>query len=281
MKDPSGCFRMHDQGELDVRACYTAISVASILNVLDYELAENVGNYILSCQTYEGGIAGEPGSEAHGGYTFCGLAAMILINEAHRLDLPALINWVVFRQGVEGGFQGRTNKLVDGCYSFWQGGVFPLIQRLQQVVNEQLETISDQQQDGSFGGQIDSSKREDRNQLGQGGKFSDIGLGFVKRSVNIGSLFHNYALQQYIILCSQVMDGGLRDKPGKGRDFYHTCYCLSGLSVCQYIGVEDDESSPLPQEVVGPYSNLLERIHPLYNVILERYYEAHEFFSGI
>lgn len=23
--------------------------------------------------------------------------------------------------------QGRTNKLVDGCYSFWQGGVFPLI----------------------------------------------------------------------------------------------------------------------------------------------------------
>ena len=23
--------------------------------------------------------------------------------------------------------QGRTNKLVDGCYSFWQGGLFPLI----------------------------------------------------------------------------------------------------------------------------------------------------------
>ena len=27
----------------------------------------------------------------------------------------------------EGGFQGRTNKLVDGCYSFWQGGAFPLV----------------------------------------------------------------------------------------------------------------------------------------------------------
>lgn len=27
---------------------------------------------------------------------------------------------MAFRQGVEGGFQGRTNKLVDGCYSFWQ-----------------------------------------------------------------------------------------------------------------------------------------------------------------
>ena len=28
---------------------------------------------------------------------------------------------------LEGGFQGRTNKLVDGCYSFWQGASFPLI----------------------------------------------------------------------------------------------------------------------------------------------------------
>lgn len=25
---------------------------------------------------------------------------------------------------------GRTNKLVDGCYSYWQGAVFPLLQRL-------------------------------------------------------------------------------------------------------------------------------------------------------
>lgn len=29
----------------------------------------------------------------------------------------------------EGGFQGRCNKLVDGCYSFWQAGVLPLLHR--------------------------------------------------------------------------------------------------------------------------------------------------------
>jgi protein farnesyltransferase subunit beta len=28
---------------------------------------------------------------------------------------------------LSGGFQGRTNKLVDGCYSFWQGALFPLL----------------------------------------------------------------------------------------------------------------------------------------------------------
>ena len=30
---------------------------------------------------------------------------------------------------------------------------------------------------------------------------------------------------------------------------------------------------------MGPYANLLERTHPLFNVVLERYYEAHEFFA--
>jgi prenyltransferase beta subunit len=28
---------------------------------------------------------------------------------------------------LEGGFQGRTNKLVDGCYSFWGAGDFPIL----------------------------------------------------------------------------------------------------------------------------------------------------------
>ncbi len=35
------------------------------------------------------------------------------------------------------------------------------------------------------------------------------------------------------MLCCQDPRGGLVDKPGKGRDFYHTCYTLSGLSVSQ------------------------------------------------
>ena len=42
-----------------------------------------------------------------------------------------LSRWTANRQmKLEGGFQGRTNKLVDGCYSFWQGGVFPLLHNL-------------------------------------------------------------------------------------------------------------------------------------------------------
>ena len=35
------------------------------------------------------------------------------------------------------------------------------------------------------------------------------------------------------MVCCQHSGGGLIDKPGKNRDYYHTCYCLSGLSVAQ------------------------------------------------
>lgn len=45
-------------------------------------------------QTYEGGLGGEPGNEAHGGYTFCGLAALDLLGAMEAVDLPALLDWV-------------------------------------------------------------------------------------------------------------------------------------------------------------------------------------------
>ena len=85
------------------------------------------------CQTYEGGFGGAPGMEAHGGYSFCGLAALILIGKEKLCNVDRLLRWAANRQmRLEGGFQGRTNKLVDGCYSFWQGGIFPLLHKLLQ-----------------------------------------------------------------------------------------------------------------------------------------------------
>lgn len=294
MKDPSGAFRMHDAGEIDVRACYTAISVASILNILDDELVRGVGNFILSCQTYEGGIAGEPGSEAHGGYTFCGLATMILINEVNHLDLAGLIDWVVFRQGVECGFQGRANKLVDGCYSFWQGGVLALLQRIDLVTGERLSLFDSGEEDSTGNS---SSEGEDTDGISsmaeetchfQNGEQQDTScsVNYTSSShtqslgnVEMEPLFHSLALQQYILLCSQLENGGFRDKPGKPRDFYHTCYCLSGLSVCQHSCSKDYDSPSMPGQVLGPYSNLLEPVHPLYNVVLKQYREVREFFS--
>ena len=56
----------------------------------------------------------------------------------------------------------------------------------------------------------------------------------------------------FSIVCCQDTRGGLVDKPGKSRDYYHTCYTLSGLSVAQHLPC--DHSA-----VLGDPGNLLVR----------------------
>ena len=109
----------------------TSILDARLLNVYSENLFRNTDQWLLRCQTYEGGFGGCPGMEAHGGYSFCGLAALVLMDKERLCDLDTLLHWAAARQmRCEGGFQGRTNKLVDGCYSFWQGGIFPILQKM-------------------------------------------------------------------------------------------------------------------------------------------------------
>lgn len=45
----------------------------------------------LRCQNWEGGIGGVPGMEAHGGYTFCGLAALVILKKERSLNLKSLL----------------------------------------------------------------------------------------------------------------------------------------------------------------------------------------------
>lgn len=105
--------------------------------------------------------------------------------------MPRLISWLSSRQyAPEGGFSGRTNKLVDGCYSHWVGGCWPLIEA----------SLSGPQE------------------------------GFAADSAAVGqaepeSLFSRAALIRYIMCCCQDLSkrGGLRDKPSKYVNIF-CCY---------------------------------------------------------
>jgi len=138
-----GGFQVTEGGEVDTRGTYTSMAVASLLNIITPELADGVADFIARNQTYEGGIGAEPGNEAHGGYTYCGLAALRILNRTDVIDLEALLRWATQRQmSVEGGFQGRTNKLVDSCYSWWVGGIFPLLQDILSPVSSSSSSSS-------------------------------------------------------------------------------------------------------------------------------------------
>ena len=84
------------------------------------------------------------------------------------------------------------------------------------------------------------------------------------------SLLYNVdALQLWLLRCCQASKGGMRDKPGKPPDYYHTCYCLSGLSSSQHFG----------NFILGPSSNKLVKADPLCNVVEHRLTEALAFTS--
>ena len=82
VREPDGAFRLHVGGENDIRGAYCAISCAKLCNFTkedEERLFEGTGDWIASCQTYEGGFGGAPDLEAHGGYTFCGIAALAML----------------------------------------------------------------------------------------------------------------------------------------------------------------------------------------------------------
>lgn len=131
-KTPDGGFRSNVGGETDVRGTYCTLVAASLTNTLTEELTRGTVDYIARCQSYEGGFGGSPGNEAHAGYTYCALAALAILVPIREMDkyvdLEACLAWLSARQyQPEGGFSGRTNKLVDACYAFWVGASLVLV----------------------------------------------------------------------------------------------------------------------------------------------------------
>lgn len=227
LKREDGSFSMHTNGESDTRSTYCVLAVGAMLGIHTKELLRRTRQWVLSCQTYEGGFGGVPGTEAHGGYTFCAVASLVLMDSegaegtvpegteetekaqdteglrpssegpsnqgppdegpsdqrSSGLNIRGLLRWLTYRQNqVEGGFSGRSNKLIDACYSFWVGAALVLVELM------------------------------------------------VKSHV-----FSRDSLRAYIHNCCQLQEtGGLRDKPYKRPDFYHTNYALCGLSMAEY-----------------------------------------------
>ena len=146
-----GTFQNHVNGESDLRSTYCAMVIASTLNLINYDDLDNdlitkgVVNNIKNCQTFEGGLGPEPYCEAHGGYSYCGIATLVMLNKLDEIDTDSFLRWLVNRQMIkEGGFNGRTNKLVDSCYSFWQGSIFNMIYMGNKKFTYDMELLYDQ-----------------------------------------------------------------------------------------------------------------------------------------
>ncbi|KAI0421615.1 hypothetical protein EKO27_g814 [Xylaria grammica] len=203
LKEPDGGFRLTLGGEIDLPLDLPRDSPSHTPEQLD--LFTGLADYVRRCQTFEGGISARPGAEAHGAYAFCALGCLAILDAPHRifpryLDMARLISWLSSRQyAPEGGLSGRTNKLVDGCYSHWVGGCWPLIE-------------------AAIHGPT-------------------IATSIENPSSGVDDLYSREGLIRYILCCGQdqTKRGGMRDKPYQPSDAYHTCYVLNGLSSAQHV----------------------------------------------
>ena len=322
LKQADGSFVVHHGGEVDVRASYCVLCISVLLGICTPELIDGMMDFIATCQTFEGGLAAsamlDPYSEpmagptpalgeAHGGYAHCALASYLMLMRltsgksiGRPLNLKACLRWAVSQQGIaiEGGaFRGRTNKLVDGCYGWFSGGgMFTVLDAALLLSQQrQLQPLSGRGAKKVEDPESDDWTNEEDEVLPVGDHF----------------LYDRVSLQEYILIAAQVKAGGLRDKPGKRPDAYHTCYNLSGLSLAQHRLVPCEasmdafkkiwKSCPVEQDawrshcyaatlswrqeaaqdyIVGGDQNSLPPTHPVLNIIFPRAKAIMDHFYG-
>ncbi|CAG9467296.1 unnamed protein product [Pedinophyceae sp. YPF-701] len=342
--EEGGGMRVTEGGEVDIRGSYTAVASAYMvgLDVAELDRRAGIVDYVRRCQTHEGGLGGEPGNEAHGGYTYCGVACLKLLGRLDAIDTSAAARWasVQCQGSTEGGFRGRTDKLVDSCYAFWQAAALPILRDAGvggcAAVNaaasgtggaaEAWRAVADEVQSADLAPRslkeqavglseaaaaqevetVQSNTAEVRTtddeaiaaflRAGQAQKAAELALDDVATASSAApavfreilgtqpasgapqdapatperALFDALCLQGWVLACGQPdSGGGLRDKPGKSVDHYHTCYALSGLSVAQHCARAGLQGEAADAVLLGGPGNLLRATDPATNVVTD------------
>jgi len=140
LQKPDGSFMAskEEQG-CDMRFVYCAASICTFVNSFDGIDTEKMVEYILKSQTYEGAFGQSPGLEAHGGSTYCALAALSMLGKLENLDQRVkdkCQKWCCLR--LNEGFNGRPNKQDDTCYTYWIGGALKLLSPTENFANDQV-----------------------------------------------------------------------------------------------------------------------------------------------
>ncbi|PRQ59103.1 putative protein geranylgeranyltransferase type I [Rosa chinensis] len=139
LQQPDGSFMpIHTGAETDLRFVYCAAAICHMLGNWSGMDKERAKEYIINCQSYDGGFGLTPGAESHGGAIYCGITSLRLMGfleedvlsknvSSSIVNVPLLLVWCLQRQAGDGGFQGRPNKPSDTCYAFWIASVLKIL----------------------------------------------------------------------------------------------------------------------------------------------------------
>jgi geranylgeranyl transferase type-2 subunit beta len=167
LQQANGTFAGDEWGETDTRFLYGALNALSLLNMLPAQRPQDPPlidvksaiDYVKACQNFDGGFGVSPGDESHSGQVFTCLGALTITGELDSFlgeeGKDRLGAWLSERQQPSGGLNGRPEKLVDVCYSWWVMTSMAMIGRLHWVDKEKLTDFILQCQDPEEGGLAD------------------------------------------------------------------------------------------------------------------------------
>ncbi|EXJ96256.1 geranylgeranyl transferase type-2 subunit beta [Capronia coronata CBS 617.96] len=153
LQDPNtGTFAGDEWGETDTRFLYGAFNALSILNMMHLVNVEKAVSYIQACANFDGGFGRAPGAESHAGQIFTCLGALSIVRRLDLVDTTRLGAWLSERQLSNGGLNGRPEKLVDVCYSWWVLSSLAMLGKLHWINASQLTKFILTCQDPEHGG---------------------------------------------------------------------------------------------------------------------------------
>lgn len=97
--------------------------------------------YVKACVNFDGAFGRIPGAESHAGQCFTCVGALTIANHLDLIDCDRLAAWLSERQLLNGGLNGRPEKLEDVCYSWWVLSSLAMIGRLHWIDKARLSNF--------------------------------------------------------------------------------------------------------------------------------------------
>ncbi|KAF2222195.1 geranylgeranyl transferase type 2 subunit beta [Elsinoe ampelina] len=151
----TGTFAGDQYGETDTRFLYGAFNALSLMNHLQDAEVEKAVQHIKSCENVDGGFGTTPGAESHSGQVFTCVGALAIAGRLDLVDTDRLGGWLSERQVLNGGLNGRPEKLEDVCYSWWVLSPLAAIERLHWIDKDKMASFILSCQDPQGGGFAD------------------------------------------------------------------------------------------------------------------------------
>lgn len=245
-----GAFPRHDAHLL------LTLSGLQILKIYDSDLAvlgdkrERIVQFVKQLQLPDGSFQGDEFGEVDTRFVYTALLSLALLGELTPAIVDPAVEFIMQCQNFDGGFGMVPGLESHAAQVFVCVGALAIVDRLDLVEHDTTLAawLSERQvAEGGFNGRPE--------------KLPDVCYSWwVMLSLAILKKTHWVdldKLEQYILLCQDPVDGGFSDRPDNQTDIFHTCFGITGLSLCRgasYGFVDVDPVFCMPQHVTATFS---------------------------